>query len=65
MQSNHQVRFYYIKDVEQLIGKHRLTLRRWWVADKFPKPVLIGKRVAWPADVINQWLAEVDARMFS
>ena len=28
-----------IKPTAELIGLHHQTLRRWWKADKFPKPV--------------------------
>lgn len=28
-----------IKPTAELIGLHHQTLRRWWKADKFPKPI--------------------------
>ena len=31
-----------IKPTAELIGLHHQTLRRWWKADKFPKPVDIN-----------------------
>jgi len=50
---------YFIKDVEQITGKKRLTLRRWWSKNKFPKPELLSNdRLAWPAEIINQWISE-------
>jgi len=51
-------KIYYIKDVEQLIGKSRITLRRWWEKNKFPKPTLINSRVAWSVDSINEWIKQ-------
>ncbi|HFK5879045.1 TPA: helix-turn-helix transcriptional regulator [Legionella pneumophila] len=47
----------FIKDVEQIIGRNRLTLRRWWSAGKFPKPTkLNGTSLAWQTDVIEKWI---------
>ncbi|HAM60514.1 MAG TPA: hypothetical protein DCP60_01570 [Psychrobacter sp.] len=31
-----------IKPTAELIGLHHQTLRRWWKADKFPKPIDIN-----------------------
>lgn len=31
-----------IKPTADLIGLHHQTLRRWWKADKFPKPIDIN-----------------------
>ena len=31
-----------IKPTAELIGLHHQTLRRWWKADKFPKPININ-----------------------
>ena len=49
---------FFIKDVEQIIGKPRITLRRWWSAKKFPCPRMINGRLAWRAEVIHQWINE-------
>ena len=49
-------KIYYIKDAEQVVGRNRLTLRRWWGEGKFPKPTLIHKRLAWRSEVIEQWI---------
>lgn len=47
----------FIQDVEQIIGRNRLTLRRWWTAGKFPKPTkLNGTALAWKTEVIEQWI---------
>lgn len=47
----------FIKDVERTIGRHRLTLRRWWMAGKFPKPVkLNGTSLAWRSEIVDQWI---------
>lgn len=47
----------FINDVEVIIGKDRLTLRRWWMDGKFPKPVkLHGRTLAWHKDIIEEWI---------
>jgi len=47
----------FIRDVEEIIGRNRLTLRRWWVTGKFPKPVKLNNSVlSWHYDVIEQWI---------
>ena len=47
----------FIQDVEQIIGRNRLTLRRWWSAGKFPTPVkLNGTALAWRAQTIDEWI---------
>jgi predicted DNA-binding transcriptional regulator AlpA len=47
----------FIQDVEQIIGRNRLTLRRWWSVGKFPKPTkLNGTALAWQTEVIEQWI---------
>ncbi len=51
-------KLYFIKDAEQIVRRNRLTLRRWWESEKFPKPTLISNRLAWHADVIDQWIDE-------
>lgn len=48
----------YISDVEAKVGRHRLTLRRWWEKNNFPKPTLISGRLAWDTDVINKWIKQ-------
>lgn len=47
----------FLPDLEKIIGRNRLTLRRWWLAGKFPKPIrLNGNTLAWSSDVIDEWL---------
>jgi len=47
----------FIQDVEQIIGRHRVTLRRWWNAGKFPTPTkLNGTALAWHSDSVDQWI---------
>nr|WP_282433116.1 hypothetical protein [Legionella gresilensis] len=29
----------FIPDLERMIGRNRVTLRRWWLTGKFPQPV--------------------------
>ena len=50
----------YINDVEQITGKNRLTLRRWWMKDHFPKPKKLASSglLVWHAQVIQQWINE-------
>jgi predicted DNA-binding transcriptional regulator AlpA len=49
---------YFIKDAEEITRRNRLTLRRWWTKNLFPQPTLINNRLAWHADVIEQWIAQ-------
>lgn len=47
----------FINDLEKLIGRNRLTLRRWWMEGKFPTPVkLNGTTLAWHSEVIKEWI---------
>jgi predicted DNA-binding transcriptional regulator AlpA len=47
----------FIRDLEKLLGRNRLTLRRWWSAGKFPKPIkLHGTTLAWSNETIAHWL---------
>ena len=47
----------FIHDVEQIIGRNRLTLRRWWTAGKFPQPTkLNGTALAWHNDTVDRWI---------
>ena len=49
-----------IKAAAALIGVHHQTLRRWWKADKFPKPTDIhGILLFKNADLLS-WLASHD-----
>lgn len=49
----------FITDLERLIGRNRLTLRRWWTSGKFPIPVkLNGTTLAWRKETINQWIEQ-------
>lgn len=54
----HNQEILFIKDVERIIGRNRLTLRRWWQKGLFPKPKLINNRLAWHTDSIEQWINE-------
>lgn len=62
MQPKHQElsqRVLFILDLEKIIGRNRLTLRRWWSAGKFPQPVkLNGNTLAWSANVIDEWIEQ-------
>lgn len=51
-------KIYFIKDAEQITRRDRQTLRRWWGKNIFPKPTLVSNRLAWQADVIEQWINE-------
>ena len=49
----------FINDVEKIIGRHRLTIRRWWLAGKFPQPTkLNGTDLAWHVDVVEEWISQ-------
>lgn len=58
MNNTLEPKLYFIKDAEQLVRRNRLTLRRWWEHDNFPKPKLINGRLAWHADVIEKWITQ-------
>jgi len=46
-----------VTDLEIIIGRNRLTLRRWWMEGKFPKPVkLNGNSLVWHSKTINDWI---------
>jgi prophage regulatory protein len=53
-------KIYFIKDAEQIVGRNRLTLRRMWQRDEFPKPIKINNRVAWLSSVIDEWLKNLE-----
>lgn len=47
----------FITDLEKIIWRNRLTLRRWWMDGKFPTPVkLNGTTLAWHTETINDWI---------
>lgn len=53
----------YIQDVEQITGRNRLTLRRWWNKGKFPPPSKLHSSVlAWHTEEIQGWIANVTAK---
>lgn len=50
---------FFITDLEKMIGRNRLTLRRWWLEGKFPKPVkLNGTTLAWHKQSIQDWIRQ-------
>ena len=53
-------RLLFIKQVEEMTGRHRQTLWRYWVAGKFPKPVSVEGRNAWTEETIQNW---IDSKM--
>lgn len=53
-------KIYFIKDVEQIVGRNRLTLRRMWMRGEFPKPIKINNRVAWLSSVVDEWLENLE-----
>ncbi|HHT9843884.1 TPA: helix-turn-helix transcriptional regulator [Legionella pneumophila] len=62
-QFNQQLLF--TKDVEQITGFNRITLRRWWKVGYFPAPVkLNGTVLAWHHDDIHQWINDHTKRAF-
>ncbi len=54
----------FTKDVEQITGFNRVTLRRWWSEGHFPVPVkLKGSVLAWHYDDIHQWINDSTKRV--
>ncbi len=59
MQQRISQKVLFIPDLEKMIGRNRVTLRRWWLTDKFPRPVkLNGTTLAWHSDEIEQWIEQ-------
>ena len=56
--STNQQQIYFIRDAEQLVGRNRQTLRRWWEQHIFPKPNLIKNRLAWSASSLHEWIKQ-------
>ena len=53
----------FTKDVEQITGFNRVTLRRWWREGYFPVPVkLNGSVLTWHCDDIHQWIDDITNR---
>ncbi|HAU1260467.1 TPA: helix-turn-helix transcriptional regulator [Legionella pneumophila] len=49
----------FITDLEELLGRNRLILRRWWTSGKFPQPVkLNGTTLAWHSETVNHWIQQ-------
>lgn len=49
----------FINDVEKMMGRNRLTLRRWWLEGRFPTPVkLNGTNLAWNIKTIMNWIQQ-------
>lgn len=47
----------FIDDLEKLIGRNRLTIRRWWEDGKFPAPTkLNGTNLAWHLEKVQDWI---------
>ncbi|HHT9911421.1 TPA: helix-turn-helix transcriptional regulator [Legionella pneumophila] len=47
----------FITDLEKLLGRNRLTLRRWWTSGKFPEPIkLNGTTLVWHQETIEHWI---------
>lgn len=59
MQTTNKVKqqILFINDLEKLLGRNRLTLRRWWTSGKFPSPIkLHGTTLVWHAETVNDWI---------
>ncbi len=46
-----------IKSAATIVGVHHQTLRRWWKADKFPKPIDINGILLFRNADLIAWLA--------
>lgn len=44
------------KQVCAALGVSRSTLHEWIRAGKFPKPIKLGGRNAWPWAILREWL---------
>lgn len=54
-----QAQLLFIKDLERMLSRDRLTLRRWWTTGKFPLPVkLHGSTLAWHRDAVETWITQ-------
>ncbi|MBY0377337.1 MAG: hypothetical protein K2Q33_02075 [Gammaproteobacteria bacterium] len=52
-----QQQILFINDLERILGRNRLTIRRWWLEGKFPVPVkLNGTDLAWHIGTVNKWI---------
>lgn len=61
MQNTHKIQqqILFITDLEKIIGRNRLTLRRWWMSGKFPEPIkLNGTTLAWHRETIRYWIQQ-------
>jgi prophage regulatory protein len=57
LQTEFKQQILFMGDIEQIIGVNRITLRRWWLTGKFPKPIkLNGSLLSWHFEVIQQWI---------
>lgn len=58
LDNNVNKKILFVTDLEKMIGRNRLTLRRWWTSGKFPPPVkLNGTTLAWHAETIAHWIS--------
>ncbi len=49
---------YYMRDITNIVNKKPLTIRKWWLKGKFPKPILLGGQCAWRKEIIDKWLKD-------
>ena len=61
MQHNHiqdvRQQILFITDLERILGRNRLTIRRWWLKGQFPPPIkLNGTNLAWHAETVYEWI---------
>lgn len=55
----------FIKDVEQITGLNKVTIRRWWKSGHFPAPEKLNDSVLiWHYDDIHQWINDKTKRSF-
>ena len=47
----------FTSDLEKIIGRDRLTLRRWWTKGTFPMPIKLNSRtLVWHTETIDNWI---------
>lgn len=53
----------FFDEVAELTHLSKRQLRRKWEAGTFPEPIRLSpRRLAWPANTLNAWLAEACAK---
>lgn len=46
-----------VAQVADMFGVHATTIRRWWAAEEFPRPIKCGSTYRWDPQVIEEFIA--------